>query len=588
MRSRRSWWLIYGACSAVVALALVWITVTVVGLERAEIRARTDAAHQEALRLALWRMDSWLAPQLAQEAARPYFDYQPFYSHARAYTALLSPIRPGEVLTPSPLLSFESQYFSLHFQMGPDGRLTSPQAPIGEYRVLAEDAYLSNERIASNAAVLTSIGDTVTPQQVAECVAQGETPLPPPPIPMATTPRPSPLSRADDALGQQLKSRQELTKRQGAYQQAIEQQQAANVLGADTSVVVGSFVPFWSSGADGEDELIFTRSVLVGDQQYYQGFLCNWDTLRGALVDQVADLFETATLIPVAGAAAGVESGTLLATIPVALQVPPPVAAAAGLMSPARATLALTWFAVLVGIAAVAVTLRASIAFGRKRARFASAVTHELRTPLTTFRMYSEMLADGMVTDDEQRKIYLDTLKGESGRLSNLVENVLAYARLEEGRRSSRSSPTTWAGLLDDVVGPLRQRAASAGVDLAVEGGADDTPLNVDVEAVGQILFNLVDNACKYAPDGTVTLSGHVNAGTLTLRVRDHGPGIPAPLAKAVFDPFERGARHDGDGTPGVGLGLALARGLARDLGGDLQIDAEVRDGACFTLTLPM
>ena len=588
MKSRRSWWLVYGACAAAVMLALVWVTVTVVRLERSEIQARTDTTYQEALRLALWRMDSWLAPQLAQEAARPYFDYQPFYSHARAYTALLSPIRPGEVLTPSPLLSFASDYFSLHFQMGPDGRLTSPQAPIGQYRVLAEDAYLSDEQIASNAAVLITFGETVTPQQVAECAALGDTPpLPSPPIPLAAAGQSSPLSRADDTLSQQVKSRQELTKRRGAYRQAIEQQQAANVVAADTSVVVGSFVPFWNSGPDGADELIFSRSVLVGDKQYYQGFLCDWRKLRGALMDQIADLFETAMLVPVAGAAAAVDSGTLLATIPVALQAPAPVGAAAGLMSPARATLALTWFAVLAGMVAVAVTLRASIAFGHKRARFASAVTHELRTPLTTFRMYSEMLADGMVTDDEQRRVYLDTLKSESRRLSNLVENVLAYARLEEGRRPSRTSPTTWAALLDEVVPQLRQRIDAAGMELNVADGTDDTPLTVDVEAVGQILFNLVDNACKYAPDGTVTLSGHVNDGTLTLTVRDHGPGIPAPLARAVFDPFERGARHDGDGTPGVGLGLALARGLARDLGGDLEIDSTVRDGACFTLTLP-
>jgi hypothetical protein len=83
---------VYGVCAAVVLAALGWITATVLGLERAEIRARTDAGHQESLRLALWRMDSWLASLLAREAARPYFDYEAFYPQQRAYSTLLYPI----------------------------------------------------------------------------------------------------------------------------------------------------------------------------------------------------------------------------------------------------------------------------------------------------------------------------------------------------------------------------------------------------------------------------------------------------------------------------------------------------------------
>ena len=166
MRPRRWWWVVYGACAVVVMLGLVWVTVTVVRLERAELRARTDAAHQEALRLALWRLDSWLAPLLASEAARPYFDYQPFFPQQRAYTAVLDPIEPGEVLTASPLLSFESEYFFLHYQMAPDGGLTSPQSPRGEYRDLAAETYLSEAQLIANSERLDTINDLVTPQQV--------------------------------------------------------------------------------------------------------------------------------------------------------------------------------------------------------------------------------------------------------------------------------------------------------------------------------------------------------------------------------------------------------------------------------------
>jgi K+-sensing histidine kinase KdpD len=103
-----------------------------------------------------------------------------------------------------------------------------------------------------------------------------------------------------------------------------------------------------------------------------------------------------------------------------------------------------------------------------------------------------------------------------------------------------------------------------------------ETPLAVDMEVVEQILANLVDNACKYAAsadDRTIHLVGRVEDGALALGVRDHGPGVGPEHAKAIFSPFDRGARGGGDATPGVGLGLALARGQARDLGGDLQAD---------------
>ena len=600
MRPRRWWWVVFGAGAVVVMLGLVWVTVTVVRLERAELRARTDAVHQEALRLALWRLDSWLAPLLAREAARPYFDYQPFFPQQRAYTAVLDPIEPGEVVTASPLLSFESVYFSLHFQMAPDGSLTSPQSPRGEYRDLAAGAYLSEAQLIANSERLSSIDNLVTPRQVQECVAAADvaadTIAEQTPIPLT-----SPWQRAQRAeQPQQQLNRQELTKRRGNVRQAVaagRRNLTDQPKGADETVVVGALVPFWSNDAGGV-ELIFTRSVRIGDAQYFQGFVCDWPALRDALLEQVTDLFAAARLVPVIGPQRDDDpGGTMLATIPVDLDVPRPVPLAAGFVTPARSTLAVSWLAVLAGIAGVAVSLRASIAYGVKRSRFASAVTHELRTPLTTFRMYSEMLAEGMITDPEQRQTYLETLRDESGRLSAIVENVLAYARLEEGRRTARSVTTTVAAVMDEVVANLQRRAVAGGLELLVEGDhAASTPLSVDVEAVGQILYNLVDNACKYAADAherTIHLTVERRGTWLVLAVRDHGPGVPDGMTVTIFDAFDRGARNEGDPTPGVGLGLALARGLARDMGGDVSIrprpgDDQDATGACFELTLPL
>ena len=130
-----------------------------------------------------------------------------------------------------------------------------------------------------------------------------------------------------------------------------------------------------------------------------------------------------------------------------------------------------------------------------------------------------------------------------------------------------------------------------------MEGEVDDaSSIRVVVEAVGQFLFNLVDNACKYAADAServVHLDVQACDGRLVVGVRDHGPGVPGGVAATIFEAFDRGTRNDGDPTPGVGLGLALARGLARDMGGDLKLmqpaanDGEAT-GAHFELSLPL
>ena len=217
-------------------------------------------------------------------------------------------------------------------------------------------------------------------------------------------------------------------------------------------------------------------------------------------------------------------------------------------------------------------------------------MTHELRTPLTTFRMYSEMLATGVVQGDERRREYLETLQREADRLARLVENVLGYARLEEGRYRGRRERLTAAELLARVLEPLRQRTSQAAVQLVVDGTAGEHCVDVDADAVTQILFNLVDNACKYAATAEpreVRLEVGAEAQVLVLRVRDFGPGVPATYRRRIFAPFDRGGRETAENqTPGVGLGLALARALARELGGDLLLEESPR-GAVFALRLP-
>jgi signal transduction histidine kinase len=258
--------------------------------------------------------------------------------------------------------------------------------------------------------------------------------------------------------------------------------------------------------------------------------------------------------------------------------------------------LGVAWGGLLVSLIAVAFALHSTNQFGQRQARFASAVTHELRTPLTTFRMYSEMLAEGMVSDPAQRTAYLDTLKAEADRLARLVENVLAYARIEDGRFNTHPERIALSALLERVRPFLEQRTRDTDQHLEIEVH-NGVELEVDVDAITQILFNLVDNACKYAigaTDPRIEVTANSSGPSVTITVRDHGPGIPANLRAAIFRPFERAARGPADNEiPGVGLGLALARALAKDLGGQLELvegsgsGSGSGSGAAFRLTIP-
>ena len=342
--------------------------------------------------------------------------------------------------------------------------------------------------------------------------------------------------------------------------------------------------------------LMLTREAFADGVRMVQGVWLDWPALRESLLREITDLFPDAKLEPAANASAGTrpeDDPLRFAALPVrlvpgAIQLPP-----LPFWTPLRRSLLIALTCVLLAAMAVGVVLFGTVALSERRADFVSAVTHELRTPLTTFRLYSEMLADGMVTDEAQRKTYLDTLTGEAGRLSHLVENVLAYARLERGSAKARAENITIGELLDRILPRLQQRADDCGMTVQVQATETDrkTQLHVDAAAVEQILFNLVDNACKYAAPRAAQPVIHVEADTsgkfAMLRVRDHGGGISRSERRRIFHPFHKSADQAAHSAPGVGLGLALCRRLATALGGAITLDATHKDGACFMLRLP-
>jgi signal transduction histidine kinase len=265
-------------------------------------------------------------------------------------------------------------------------------------------------------------------------------------------------------------------------------------------------------------------------------------------------------------------------------------------------SLVTAWTGLVLAAAAVAILLQAAMRLSERRGAFVSAVTHELRTPLTTFQLYTEMLSEGMVPTAEKRQQYLDTLRIEAGRLGHLVENVLSYSRLEGTRAAGVRERVALDELLGRIERPLRDRAARDGMEVLVEVPAGDArlgeshhtaaPLTVrgDASAIERIVFNLVDNACKYAAsaaDRRIHVEAGAEGSQIVIRVRDHGAGISRKEARRLFRPFSKSATEAAHSAPGVGLGLALCRRLARSMGGELKIEHELTEGACLALLLP-
>ena len=127
MRTPWKTWCLFTGALLVVLTAMGWISVVTLRLERAESEAQVQAALEENVRLALWRMESSLAPLLPQESARPYFVYSAFYPSGRAYSCMFDEPQAGESLVPSPILTRVPEQVLLHFQISPDGEFTSPQ-----------------------------------------------------------------------------------------------------------------------------------------------------------------------------------------------------------------------------------------------------------------------------------------------------------------------------------------------------------------------------------------------------------------------------------------------------------------------------
>lgn len=264
-------------------------------------------------------------------------------------------------------------------------------------------------------------------------------------------------------------------------------------------------------------------------------------------------------------------------------------AAAAGrrVVSEFRRTFALSSAAALLAALAVVALVAQTDRLARQRARFAAAAAHELKTPLASLRLHAEMLAEGLGRP-ESAATYAGRMVPEVRRLGRVVANMLDLSRLERGAPLASPAVGELGPVVTDCVERLEPALEGTGMAITLHIAPDLPQVRFDRDAVCQILDNLLDNAEKYsrgAPQRAVTVAAERHGDAVEVSVSDTGPGIGRRERHALFQPFQRPAGRDA--PAGLGLGLALARSLARAQGGDLRLAENHGPGATFVLTLP-
>ncbi len=228
---------------------------------------------------------------------------------------------------------------------------------------------------------------------------------------------------------------------------------------------------------------------------------------------------------------------------------------------------------------------RSAVRLATQRVSFVNQVSHELRTPLTNMTLNLDLVEEQLPADASHLRARLDLVRQESGRLARLIDNVLTFSRADLGRLRLDVQERDVAPLIKDAAAAFQPLLERRGVRLELQTPAQ-LRAAVDADAFTQIIANLLSNVEKYAAGGSAAISAALEDGWMRLRIEDSGPGIPETFRPRLFQPFERASRQISEGSSGAGLGLSIARDLARRMGGDLRL-LDSTQGAVFELTLP-
>jgi signal transduction histidine kinase len=246
-------------------------------------------------------------------------------------------------------------------------------------------------------------------------------------------------------------------------------------------------------------------------------------------------------------------------------------------------------FAAGAGLWLIHRTLAKERRLGELKSQFVSSVSHELRAPIGSLRLMAEGLASGKVTGEPAKEFHR-LMASEGARLSNFIEDVLDFARIEQGRKVYVFAETDIVALVGDAVKLMQPQAQARGLRLETKLPTLPQAPSVNAPALQQAVINLLDNAIKFSPEQTIiqiSLSEDAVAKTWTLSVQDQGPGVPKHEQRRIFEKFYRLGNELRRESTGTGIGLALVKHITEAHGGKVVLQSGVGEGSLFQLVFP-
>jgi two-component system phosphate regulon sensor histidine kinase PhoR len=223
----------------------------------------------------------------------------------------------------------------------------------------------------------------------------------------------------------------------------------------------------------------------------------------------------------------------------------------------------------------------------KMRTEFVANASHELRTPLTSIRGFIEALQDGALEDPETARRFLAIIDEETKRLSELVDDLLQLASIEERRRSFRRQPVELASIIQRVSDTFATRVQQKGLRLRVDLPDDLPPVLGDANLLSQVFHNLLDNAVKFSEKGEIVVRARQENGGVAVEIADNGIGIAPEHLTRIFERFFRADKSRAASSGGTGLGLAIVKHIVEGHGGEVRVTSRLGEGSVFTVILP-
>jgi PAS domain S-box-containing protein len=220
---------------------------------------------------------------------------------------------------------------------------------------------------------------------------------------------------------------------------------------------------------------------------------------------------------------------------------------------------------------------------------FLAVMSHELRTPLNAIMGYADLMLMGVPRPlpDELRK-HVDRICSSARSLLQLIDSILTYTRMEAGREEVSLEKVKLGRFIDEISAVGKPLTAEKHLEFKVDVSEASDVVQIDHPKVRQVVLDLVTNAVKFTERGSITLTVRTTDGKLRFVVRDTGKGVAPDNIDRIFEPFWQVERANIRSAGGAGLGLSVARKLARLMGGDVTVESAPGKGATFTLELPL